>query len=142
MKLKACSLNTAVRMINPATLMRKESEGIINMSRMKKVISHSVQIYIQQKDMKRQQEKCHASKLNLELAFILRYHTKAKQQRKKKWTNQASSKFKCQVHQKTVLQGKKETHRMEKIRANFKIIPRLSKDLLELNNNQKTNNSI
>lgn len=42
MKLKACSLNTAVRMINPATLMRKESEGIINMSRMKKVISHSV----------------------------------------------------------------------------------------------------
>ena len=29
MKLKAGSLNTPVRMINPATLMRKESEGII-----------------------------------------------------------------------------------------------------------------
>ena len=60
----------------------------------------------------------------------------------KKWTNQVSSKFKCHVHQRTVLQGIKETHRMVKICANFKIIPIISKDLLELKNNQKNNNSI
>lgn len=85
---------------------------------------------------------CQLIKLRIGIHSQISHQSQATKGKKKKWTNQVSSKFKCQVHQRTVLQGKKETHRMGKICANFKIIPRISKDLLELNNNQKTNNSI
>lgn len=85
MKLKAGSLNTAVRMINPATMMKKESEGIINhVKNEKSDITQFLDIHIAKRYEKTIRKKCHASKLNLELTFILRYHARAKQQKKKK----------------------------------------------------------
>ena len=85
MKLKAGSLNTAVRMINPATIMKKESEGIINhVKNEKSDITQFLDIHIAKRYEKTIRKKCHASKLNLELTFILRYHARAKQQKKKK----------------------------------------------------------
>lgn len=55
---------------------------------------------------------CQQIKLRIGVHSKISHQSQATKE--KKWTNQASSKFKCQVHQRTVLQGKKETHRMEK----------------------------